>query len=295
MENILGTKLADRYLIEELVGVGGMCNVYRAFDAEALRTVAVKMLRDEYAADEEYLRRFRNESRAINALSHPNIVKIYDVVLDVPNPYLVMEYVSGITLKEYVERKKPIPGKTAANIAGLVLTALQCAHENGIVHRDVKPQNIMVTERPIDGHSKKLICRNIELLLDYCMRFYDRQFITRKAANRDVLTKFEEELDNYFFGNTAAANGLPSVKYFAERCFLSPNYFGDLIKKETGRTPQEYIQAKIINMAKEELLGTTKTVNEISYGLGFQYSQHFNRYFKRSTGMTPNEYRKANA
>ena len=147
MENILGTKLADRYLIEELVGVGGMCNVYRAFDAEALRTVAVKMLRDEYAADEEYLRRFRNESRAINALSHPNIVKIYDVVLDVPNPYLVMEYVSGITLKEYVERKKPIPGKTAANIAGLVLTALQCAHENGIVHRDVKPQNIMVTEK----------------------------------------------------------------------------------------------------------------------------------------------------
>ena len=147
MENILGTKLADRYLIEELVGVGGMCNVYRAFDAEALRTVAVKMLRDEYAANEEYLRRFRNESRAINALSHPNIVKIYDVVLDAPNPYLVMEYVSGITLKEYIEQKKPISGRTAANIAGLVLTALQCAHENGIVHRDVKPQNIMVTEK----------------------------------------------------------------------------------------------------------------------------------------------------
>ncbi len=147
MEKILGTKLADRYLIEELVGVGGMCNVYRAFDAEALQTVAVKMLRDEYAADEEYLRRFRNESRAINALSHPNIVKIYDVVLDAPNPYLVMEYVSGITLKEYIDRKKPLPGRTAANIAGLVLTALQCAHENGIVHRDVKPQNIMVTEK----------------------------------------------------------------------------------------------------------------------------------------------------
>ena len=147
MENILGTKLADRYLIEELVGVGGMCNVYRAFDAEALQTVAVKMLRDEYAADEEYLRRFRNESRAINALSHLNIVKIYDVVLDAPNPYLVMEYVSGITLKEYIDRKKPLPGRTAANIAGLVLTALQCAHENGIVHRDVKPQNIMVTEK----------------------------------------------------------------------------------------------------------------------------------------------------
>ena len=110
MENILGTKLADRYLIEELVGVGGMCNVYRAFDAEALRTVAVKMLRDEYAADEEYLRRFRNESRAINALSHPNIVKIYDVVLDVPNPYLVMEYVSGITLN-ISSGRSPSPAK----------------------------------------------------------------------------------------------------------------------------------------------------------------------------------------
>ena len=150
-------------------------------------------------------------------------------------------------------------------------------------------------EHSVDKHSRTLLSMHIELLLEYCLRFYDRQFITRKAVNRDVLTKFEEELDNYFFGNTAAANGLPSVKYFAERCFLSPNYFGDLIKKETGRTPQEYIQAKIINLAKEELLGTTKTVNEISYGLGFQYSQHFNRYFKRSTGMTPNEYRKVNA
>lgn len=151
MENILGTNLANRYLIEDLAGVGGMCNVYRAFDAEELRTVAVKLLRDEYTGDEEYLRRFRNESKAINTLNHPNIVKIYDVVLDAPNPFLVMEYVDGITLKEYIERKKPIPGHTAANIVGLVLTALQCAHESGIVHRDVKPQNIMVTR---DGQVK---------------------------------------------------------------------------------------------------------------------------------------------
>jgi AraC-like DNA-binding protein len=86
--------------------------------------------------------------------------------------------------------------------------------------------------------------------------------------------------------------GLPSVKYFAEECFLSPNYFGDLVKKETGRTPQEHIQSKIIDLAKEELLGTEKTINEISDGLGFQYSQHFNRYFKRNVGMTPSQYRK---
>ena len=106
------------------------------------------------------------------------------------------------------------------------------------------------------------------------------------------MEKFERELDAYFTGDTAMRNGLPTVKYFAERCFLSPNYFGDLIKKETGRTPQDYIQGRIIGLAKELLLGTTKTVNEISYQLGFQYSQHFNRYFKRSTNMTPMEYRK---
>ena len=151
MENLLGTKLADRYLIEDMVGVGGMCNVYRAFDEETSRPVAIKMLRDEYAESEEYLRRFRNESKAIHALNHPNIVKIYDVVLQTKNPYLVMEYVDGITLKDYIERKKTLSPKTAANIAGLVLTALSHAHENGIVHRDVKPQNIMVTT---DGHVK---------------------------------------------------------------------------------------------------------------------------------------------
>ena len=170
--------------------------------------------------------------------------------------------------------------------------ALHLSEQEKEIYKDCLDKIRIETERPIDNHSKKLICRNIELLLDYCMRFYERQFITRTVANRDVLTRFEEELDKYFQGNTAAAKGLPSVKMFAEKCFLSPNYFGDLVKKETGRTPQEYIQNKIIALAKEELLGTTKTVNEISYGLGFQYSQHFNRYFKRSTGMTPNEYRR---
>lgn len=170
--------------------------------------------------------------------------------------------------------------------------ALHLSEQEKAIYKDCLDKIRIELERPIDGHSKKLICRNIELLLDYCMRFYERQFITRKAVNKDILTKFEEELDGYFEGNTAAVNGLPTVKYFAEKCFLSPNYFGDLIKKETGRTPQEYIQGKIIDIAKEQLLGTAKTINEISYALGFQYSQHFNRYFKRNTGMTPSEYRK---
>lgn len=147
-------------------------------------------------------------------------------------------------------------------------------------------------ERPVDRHTKTLVCRNIELLLDYCMRFYDRQFITREKANQDVLTRFESLLDEYFSGEQAIVKGLPSVKYFAENCYLSPNYFGDLVKKETGRTPQEMIQSKVIDLAKNELLSTEKTVAEISYRLGFQYSQHFNRYFKKSVGLTPSEFRK---
>lgn len=173
--------------------------------------------------------------------------------------------------------------------------ALHLSEQEKAIFKDCLDKIRIEIERPIDGHSKKLICRNIELLLDYCMRFYERQFITRHNANTDVLAKFEEELDNYFTGDTARLNGLPTVKYFAEKCFLSPNYFGDLIKKETGRTPQDYIQSKITGLAKEQLLGTKKTINEISYQLGFQYSQHFNRYFKRSTDMTPTEYRKANS
>jgi AraC-like DNA-binding protein len=170
--------------------------------------------------------------------------------------------------------------------------ALHLSEDEKQIFRDCLAKIQQELEHPIDAHSKKLICRNIELLLDYCMRFYERQFITRKAVNRDVLEKFEELLDRYFQSEMPLQKGLPSVKYFAEECFLSPNYFGDLVKKETGRTPQEHIQSKIIDLAKEELLGTEKTINEISDGLGFQYSQHFNRYFKRNVGMTPSQYRK---
>lgn len=145
----------------------------------------------------------------------------------------------------------------------------------------------------IDKFSKRLIAKNIELLLDYCMRFYDRQFITRAVANKDILTKFEALLSNYFSEGKPESEGLPSVKYFADAICLSPNYFGDLIKKETGITAQEYIQKRIIDQAKEMLVGTGKTVSEISYALGFQYSQHFCRIFKKNMGCTPNEYRKA--
>lgn len=146
-------------------------------------------------------------------------------------------------------------------------------------------------EHPIDKHSKQLIIRNIELLLDYCMRFYERQFITRNQANKDIVVKFEQLMDEYYQNQTAATEGLPSVKYFADKVCLSSNYFGDLIKKETGKTAQEYIQHRIIELAKQQILEGTQTVGQIAYELGFQYPQHFSRLFKKQVGCTPNEYK----
>lgn len=149
-------------------------------------------------------------------------------------------------------------------------------------------------QHSIDRLSKRLIANNIELLLNYCLRFYERQFITRQDANRDILTRFEALLDNYFTGDNALQKGLPTVKYCAGELCLSPNYFGDLIKKETGKTALECIQNKIIGIAKEQLLLPTRSISQIAYGLGFQYPQHFTRVFKKATGITPNEYRGKN-
>lgn len=146
-------------------------------------------------------------------------------------------------------------------------------------------------EHPIDKHSKGLIAMNIELLLNYCMRFYERQFITRDEANKDALTRFEQLLDDYFQSELPMNDGLPSVKYFADKICLSPNYFGDMVKKETGKTPQEHIQEKVIELAKGEIAETEKTVSQIAYALGFQYPQHLCRLFKKRVGCTPNEYR----
>lgn len=150
-------------------------------------------------------------------------------------------------------------------------------------------------EHSIDKHSKQLISMNIELLLNYCMRFYERQFITREVANRDVLQKFETLIDDFFHKNELQDSGLPSVKYFADRIHLSANYFGDLIKKETGKSAQEYIQFKLIERAKDLIIQSDNTMSEIAYSLGFAYPQHFSRLFKRATGMTPNEYRTSRA
>ncbi len=149
-------------------------------------------------------------------------------------------------------------------------------------------------ERGIDKHSKILITSNIELLLNYCVRFYDRQFITRDNVNKGLLQKFEEMLNSYFNSDKPKEIGLPSVGYCADQLNLSANYFGDLIKKETGKSPQEYIQLKTMDIAKEKIFDTTKSVSEIAYELGFKYPQHFTRSFKQHVGYSPNEYRMLN-
>jgi AraC-like DNA-binding protein len=149
-------------------------------------------------------------------------------------------------------------------------------------------------KQTIDKHSKTLIANNIELLLNYCMRFYDRQFITRNHVNVDILVRFERLLDDYFKSGMPQNIGLPTVKYCAENIHLSANYLGDLIKKETGKSPQEHIQLKLMDIAKERIFDTSKSLSEISYELGFKHPQHFTRMFKKETGYTPNEYRSLN-
>lgn len=143
----------------------------------------------------------------------------------------------------------------------------------------------------MDKHSKYLILMNIELLLNYCMRFYERQFTTRETSNKDVLSKFETLIDDYYQNEMQLDQGLPTVKYFADEVCLSPNYFGDLIKKETGKSPQEYILYKVIEMGKDMILESDKSVSEIAYHLGFQYPQHFSRFFKQKVGCTPSNFR----
>lgn len=145
--------------------------------------------------------------------------------------------------------------------------------------------------RGIDKHSKMLIVSNIELLLNYSLRFYDRQFITRENVNKDTLTKFEKIMNDYFQSDKPLTIGLPSVQYCADQLHLSANYLGDLIKKETGKTAQEHIQLYLIDTAKEKVFDTSKSISEIAYELGFKYPQHFTRLFKKCVGVSPNEYR----
>ena len=144
MDKYLGKRLDGRYELQEIVGVGGMAVVYKAYDNLENKIVAVKILKEEYTGNDEFLRRFINESKAIAVLSHPNVVKVYDVSFGDLIQYIVMEYIDGITLKEYIEKSGPLSWNEAVQFTLQILRGLQHAHDKGVVHRDIKPQNIMV-------------------------------------------------------------------------------------------------------------------------------------------------------
>ncbi len=145
--------------------------------------------------------------------------------------------------------------------------------------------------RSIDKHSRELIVSNIELLLNYCLRFYDRQFITREEINHSVVRKFSSLLDSYLT-ETAEGEGLPTVAYFADKCCYSTKYFGELVKTETGRTARDFINDRILACAKKLLTDESMSIARVSRRLGFEYPQHFVRFFKAHTGVTPSQYRK---
>ncbi len=146
--------------------------------------------------------------------------------------------------------------------------------------------------RSIDKHSKELIVSNIELLLNYCLRFYDRQFVTREEINHTVVKKFTTLLDNYI-AEKAEQEGLPSVAYFADKCCYSPSYFSELVKTETGKTAKDFINERMMRAAMQLLEDDTLSIARVSQKLGFEYPQHFVRFFKTKAGKTPSEYRKS--
>ena len=146
-------------------------------------------------------------------------------------------------------------------------------------------------ETCIDKHTRKIVCSRIETLLDHCERFYERQFVTREAHNHSVIDKLEEYLSEYFHNDRQAELGIPTVQSCADEMCLSANYFSDLLKRETGKTAQEYIQNHVIELAKILLSENDKNITAIAYELGFKYPHHLTRVFKKATGLTPQEYR----
>lgn len=150
-----------------------------------------------------------------------------------------------------------------------------------------------INER-IDNHSQQILVSNIELILSYSQRFYDRQFNTRSAQNSAIVSKVESLLKDYYKSNKLIETGQPTIKYLADNCYLSPNYLSDLLSKETGKSAKEHINDFVVDKAKHLLLSTDETINEIAYTLGFNYPHYFGRLFKKKTGKTPQEYRQLN-
>ena len=159
------------------------------------------------------------------------------------------------------------------------------------IFREVLSMIQQELQHNIDKHTRELIVSNIELLLNYCLRFYDRQFVTREEINHTVVRKFTTLLDEYI-EKKAAAEGLPSVGYFAEKCCYSAGYFGELVKTETGRSAKDFINDRLLRAAKQLLADESLNITNVSERLGFEYPQHFVRFFKARTGMTPSQFRK---
>lgn len=172
--------------------------------------------------------------------------------------------------------------------------ALHLSEEELGTIEDILEKIVKEYSQNLDIHSQNLIISNIELLLDYCTRFYDRQFYTRTNLNTDVISKFERVLKAYYQTDVANELGIPNVKFLAKKLNFSSNYLSDLLKKETGKTAQEHIHLFLIEKAKNILLNSKQSISEIGYSLGFEYPQHFSNLFKLKTGMSPKEYRSLN-
>ncbi|MEN9599553.1 MAG: hypothetical protein RL596_1872 [Bacteroidota bacterium] len=217
-----------------------------------------------------------------------------------------------LTVEKYLPNVKPkgktlifhpefIKGSGLANI--MADYSFFSYSSNEALHMSTKEKEMIVgiidtieaeLQQNLDKHSKTLVLSHVQVLLNYATRFYDRQFITREHINKGLLEKFESILNAYFLSEKPQNIGLPSVAYCAAELHLSANYFGDLIKKETGKTAQEYIQSKVIDVAKEKIFDINKSISEVAYELGFKYPQHFTRLFKQKVGMSPQEYRNLN-
>lgn len=296
MDNIVNLESVDRYnsmygleTLHPLVSVVDLTKATKIINHTQMNYgVYALFLKQTKSCDLKYGRRSYDYQEGTIVCFAPGQAVRVDMIEDEITPE-----VYGIVFHPDLIRGTSL-GKSMKNYTFFSYAVNEALHlsdqEKEIVMDCLKKISIEL-EHAIDKHSKALIAMNIELLLNYCMRFYERQFITRSDANKDALTKFEQLLNEYFLSKLPMQEGLPSVKYFADKICLSSNYFGDMVKKETGKTPQEHIQDKVIEMAKEHIAETDETVSQIAYTLGFQYPQHLCRLFKKRVGCTPNEYR----